>query len=1050
MTTAEYPDAAVDSGAMVCPAMHGRAEEVTAFVVVVEQGKSVEEGVIVSFGSNSSMKQLRQSVAAKLKIADADGITLLSSQEGSEAAYVQTASVRRAIPYIKGYPVVGIVPMIIRDTRECLSAPFYVFSTHVVATRDPAYFYKKVQFPFSEVRQVGGTGLFTTGTPTAYAAFSVSAMKIYNEEMVQVALDHQQSRCRSMQPTSLLTFMTLATNITFQTIGKVGFGYDFKLLESKDAPMSPFLIGMNYCLGQVKTRITRTAYWKHLPLASNYRFDAEMQGMKDTVRQVIEERRKSLDATNMKKDLLGFMLNAAPQMRMATCETSANTLGWCLYLLDKHPKVQDAVLQEIVDLGIKPGVRPEAKQLNRLKYLTQVIKETLRLFPPVNNIDKYCEQDCVLPGGHLIEAGTIIRLHAWSIHRNHRIYRDADKFDPDRFNEQNIKDIPSGAWIPFSSGQRACIGQSLALMELRAVLAIVLCKYKFSTVGNKTIDYDPSAITTRPLDLFMTVAQRTEYPEPRTDTSAELAVGLDASSLDVGKLSAAAIAGGDLPNVTVAFGSNMGASEDYAVQMTEQLQKMGFPQVTLTTLDDWDVAAAAPLRTDVLDGVDYLVFGTGNSMWRTFQNFGDSNEDLEEDYMQWSLRTCAMLAAKYRSSSEGYAEAVAVPKSLPFNITLVDSTAAAPFRIASENATIKANQELQDSSGIQYQTGDHLNVYPVNKPGVVREVSAVLDVDLASVVELEQTSDSSRFSRSAAAAMQRAPCSVSDALQYVCDWKEAPSRELVVALGEVAGDDPAYDVLRKAADDVNTLGKQSPGWSGFISQTRTVPFGSILHFVSAMTPRRYSIASCQPVVGNEVHLSVAIVDDIVNGRSYSGLATEYLALLEPGSRVSVSHRPAQADFHLPSPPGVPVLFVGAGTGVAPFRGFLQEMKQAGTGDATLYFGCRSPEYDYLYKDELEQYMQSGTLAKLQPAFSRVGSERKYVQHHISADGAKIWDLLDSQKAHVYVCGSASKLAKDVVNTMLDIFQTHGHLSSDDASKYLADLVAAGRYVEDVW
>ncbi|KAJ1931834.1 hypothetical protein EC988_009657, partial [Linderina pennispora] len=160
--------------------MHDRAEEVAAFVVVVEQGKSVDEGVIVSFGSNSSMKQLRQSVAAKLKIADADGITLLSSQEGSEVtdvrqlldlkvAYVQAASVRRAIPYIKGYPVVGIVPMIIRDTRECLTAlfgdhdtiQFYVFSTHVVATRDPAvvsfaindseYFYKKVQFPFSEV-----------------------------------------------------------------------------------------------------------------------------------------------------------------------------------------------------------------------------------------------------------------------------------------------------------------------------------------------------------------------------------------------------------------------------------------------------------------------------------------------------------------------------------------------------------------------------------------------------------------------------------------------------------------------------------------------------------------------------------------------------------------------------------------------------------------------------------------------------------------------------------------------------------------------------------
>ncbi|KAJ1949144.1 hypothetical protein FBU59_001277, partial [Linderina macrospora] len=227
MTTIEYPDAAVDDSAMACPVMHTTPDAEKSFVVVVEQGKSAEDGVIVSFSSTLPMKQFRQSVAAKLKIADSEGMTLLSGQEGSEisdvrqlldlkVAYVQTSSVRRAIHYVKGYPVVGIIPMVIHDIRDSLTAlfgdhdtiQFYMFSTRVVATRDPAvvsfaindsaYIYKKVKFPFSEVQQVGGTGLFTTSSTDPQwqlahrllmPAFSASAMKIYNEEMIQIAMD---------------------------------------------------------------------------------------------------------------------------------------------------------------------------------------------------------------------------------------------------------------------------------------------------------------------------------------------------------------------------------------------------------------------------------------------------------------------------------------------------------------------------------------------------------------------------------------------------------------------------------------------------------------------------------------------------------------------------------------------------------------------------------------------------------------------------------------------------------------------------------------------
>ncbi|KAI8324919.1 NADPH--cytochrome P450 reductase, partial [Martensiomyces pterosporus] len=116
----------------------------------------------------------------------------------------------------------------------------------------------------------------------------------------------------------------------------------------------------------------------------------------------------------------------------------------------------------------------------------------------------------------------------------------------------------------------------------------------------------------------------------------------------------------------------------------------------------------------------------------------------------------------------------------------------------------------------------------------------------------------------------------------------------------------------------------------------------------------------------------------------------------------------------------------------------------------LYFGCRSPEYDYLYKDELEAYVEDGTLTKLHTAFSRIGDARKYVQHHITADGASIWKHLNEKNGRIYVCGSADRLARDVVATMLRIFEQVGDLSPDSAKSYLSELVTAGRYVEDVW
>ncbi|ORX68966.1 cytochrome P450 [Linderina pennispora] len=1066
------------SNTSACPAIDLQ----TVYIVVVEKGKAPEtDGFIVSTTlADADLSNFRQSIAKRspgalfvpeaIQLEDINGkvIESIGHLSACKVAFLaKPVSVREA-PLVPGYPLIGALPRFMRNFREGLSSmhdshgdtvQLYIFSQRFFVTRDPT---RAEEQPFAELQELGGKGLFTTtASDPAWQlahrlllpAFSASAMRIYSNKILMVA--EEASSWLNPRLNEPFTVVDFTTNMTFQTIGIVGFGYDFHLLDPTYTEKHPFLYAMNFCLGEIQKRFKRTSYWKMLPTRGNYEYKKQMQVMRRRICSASCSMRVLLMRTG---NLVGLddanIFDQIITLGIAGSETSAVTLSWVLYLL-------------LADTGIKPGQPISVKEANSLKYLTQVIKETLRLYPPVPSINKYC--------GFQVKRGQV----------SPDVYKDPHRFDPDRFSDENMKLIPESAWLPFSAGQRSCIGFQLAMIEMRIILARLLSNYEFCCIDDVEAIYDPQSITTKPLNLVMAAHKRINFPAPGAETFISDSTHATAPAASVSKISAPVVVtnSDELPRVSILFGSNMGVSEEYAAQLSEQVVRMGFEDTSVQALDDWDILsakAAGGKRTlaivitstynglppdnatqfaksldgtsqaDLLHGVDYVVFGCGNSLWRTYQKFprhihkrlgmlgatplsefqfGNSNDDLDEDFLQWSLRICALVTDHYGSGTEGLVEAVSAPN-------LVGGTAA-PFRIASENASIKINQELQDvsksgrstrhieivldqSSGIQYQTA--------NKPGVVHEVAAILGMDIASVLKIEQVSNASRFSRSAAAAIQGATCSVSDALQYVCDWKEAPSRELVVALDEVAGDDAAYNVLRKAADDVNTLGKQSLGWSEFISQTRTVldvPFGSILHFVSAMAPRRYSIA---------IHLSVAIVDDIINGRLYGGLATEYLASLESGSRLSSA-------FHLPSSSAIPVLFIGAGTGIASFRGFLQEMNHTGTGDATLYFGCRSPEYDYLYKDELEQYIQSGTLAKLPACVFRVlVVSTSTCRHHISADAG----------GRIYVCGSADKLAKDVVRTMVDVFQTHGHLSSADASKYLADLVAANRYVEDVW
>lgn len=297
-------------------------------------------------------------------------------------------------------------------------------------------------------------------------------------------------------PEESVDIVDWTTRLTFETIGRIGFGYEFGMLQGRDAPLHPFIQAMAYCLNHAIARIQEPAFMKRLPLERNRRFDRDRQLMNDIVDQVIAERKNSPDAKDMHKDLLGFMLNARDEhdlglsdenvryqvvtFLIAGHDTTANTLAWALYELSRHPDVEQKMLQEIVNVGITHDKLPTVEQISQLKYMHQVLKETLRRYPPVRTIGKYCKKDCVVPGGYKIKAGSMVSVNIYSMHLNPKVYPDPYRFDPDRWTPEEEQKRSRFAWLPFSTGPRACIGQAFALQEAKIVLAMLLHRFKFT------------------------------------------------------------------------------------------------------------------------------------------------------------------------------------------------------------------------------------------------------------------------------------------------------------------------------------------------------------------------------------------------------------------------------------------------------------------------------------------------------------------------------------------------------------------------------------------
>ena len=436
---------------------------------------------------------------------------------------------------------------------------------------------------------------------------------------------------------------------------------------------------------------------------------------------------------------------------------------------------------------------------------------------------------------------------------------------------------------------------------------------------------------------------------------------------------------------------------------------------------DFDAALEKLGATRLAERVDCdLDFQAASEAWRT---------QVAGVVQQLAAASAAPAAGAAPSASSSVVAEQHYSKENPYSATLSVSQ-----KITANDANKDVRHieiDLADS-GIHYAAGDALGVWFSNDEALVAEV-----LGLAGLSGDETVSLANGQSLSIKEALTFHDELTQNTPQFIKGYAELSQNAVLLQLVQ---DTTAL----QAAVDCTPI-------AGILHDYPHAISAEQLHgLLRPLTPRMYSIASAQAEVETEVHLTVGRVAYEHHGQAYTGGASGFLSdRVEEGGEIKVFVEPNK-NFRLPENGDTPIIMIGAGTGVAPFRAFIQQRDNNGdAGLNWLVFGNQKFTDDFLYQAEWLQYRKNGLLNKVSTAWSRQGKEKVYVQHKLRENAADVWQWLQNG-AHVYVCGDALKMAKDVEQALLDIIAEHGNMSPDDADEYLSELRENKRYQRDVY
>jgi len=809
-----------------------------------------------------------------------------------------------------------------------------------------------------------------------------------------------------------------------------------------------------------------------------------------------------LDDVNIRYQVLTFLI--------AGHETTSGMLTFALAYLLREPAILAQAYAE-VDRVLPGDRRPEYADVAKLSLIERVLKEALRLWPtaPAYTLAPYADE--VVGGRWRLKADAQVNVFTPGLHRNPRVWDRPDEFDPDRWLLEREAALHPHAYKPFGNGERACIGRQFAMVEAKIAMAMLLRRFAIGDPSGyrlrikETLSIKPDAFTMR-------VRLRGEHerltPAPAAAAGAEMrptavsgtgrrlallygstlgtardvaeeiaergrADGFDAVTHSLDEVLAAGIPPEDRVVVVVTATYN-GRAPDSATAVERLLDQAG--DGAATGERDWSAAR-------------FAVLGIGNSQWPAYQAFpkrvdaaleaagavrllprgeADGQGDFDGAVAAFVRDLWATLGAE---AGDAPAEPALVVRLLDADETRASALPAdaRPMRVLLNEELVRPPApDLWDFSkeaprgstrlirlelpeGATYAAGDHVAVYARNRPGLVDRALARLGVAGEALLALEGPAG--------------------NRLRHLPLGRTVSARQLLTDHVELSDPLPrrALAVAAEHSSCPHTLARLARlgdgDWQAEVADKRLtlldlldhfpavdMPLSTFLELSSAVTPRFYSVAS-SPMARPDAA-------DLIVGTSaapawsglgeHRGFASEHMASAAVGATVYGHVRRPNLNFAPPDDPSLPLAMIGAGTGFAPFRGFLEERalrrgRGEAVGEALLFYGCRHPDHDWLCRDAVERWATDGLVTPF-PAFSAVaGHPHRFVQDALWAERGRLWDAITAGGA-VYLCGDGRHMAPAVRDALVRL----GDERTGDGSAWLEELIATGRFRQDVF
>ncbi|KAF7296584.1 hypothetical protein HMN09_01065800 [Mycena chlorophos] len=963
-------------------------------------------------------------------------------------------------------------------------------------------------------------------------AFGPLAIEEMFEEMVDIASQLILKWARQGPDAKIMVTEDM-TRVTLDTIALCAMDYRFNSFYSETP--HPFVSAMNNTLLARSNASQLTGMIKNLlpSTRQQLRLDAELQAK--TAADLVQHRR---DHPTEKKDLLNAMIYGKDPKTGATMrdgliaanmvtfliaghETTSGLLSFALALLLLNPRTYFAARKE-VDAVVGTS-RLTVAHLKDLKYIDQVLRETLRLHPTVPAFsrgvrpDRPAEIITDRQGRHFaVPPGAGWRCMVSKAHRDPAVWgADVNEFVPERMSDEAFAALPRNAWKPFGSGMRACIGRAFAWQEAQIVLALILQSFDLKL---DDVNYQLEVVqtlTVKPKGLFV----RAQLREGLTATGLQRRLMAHdeevPSSIVESKSKSKSEEAGAVP-LLILYGSNTGTCQSLAARLASDAAKRGF-RATLGDLDSavgripldrpvvvvtasyegeppdnaarfvaWLESLEQGQATSQFTGLKFAVFGVGHKDWaKTYQRIptlvddllarhgGErlavlgasdaSQRDVVGDFLAWTGREDDGLWASLESSFElvvgGHSHVSAAPEvRIEVDVKIQDRAAHLRQNVqwakvvdAHELAPHKHHIEFELPDGVSYAAGDYLAVLPLNPASSSKRVMGHFGLPPEGIITI-------RSSTSATLPLNE-PLRVTDLLQGYVELAQPANRSEIETILQYTLADALKSELQALVDDKElftakiTDKRVSVLDLLVLHKNVEVPFAVFLEMLPPLQPRYYSISSSPLADASRCSLTYTVIegrswaDTGSEADSFIGVSGSYLSSLSVGDSALVGVRSTNKLFRLPAnPENTPLVMICAGSGIAPFRGFVQEravlMQEGGRelAKAILFVGCRA-RGERLYVEEMDAWARAGVV-DVRYAFSQDSDGGcKYVQDRMLADERDVLEMFHAG-ARFYIC-AGPEVAKGVGRAARDIVRRHWQVDPGPEGRHGAVEMPAG-------